>query len=46
MAQVKANTARWENLARYNVVRDQLRNEMLLRAAPIVLAVLAALVGL
>ena len=46
IAQVKANTARWENVARYNVVRDELRNEVLLRLAPVVLGLLAALVGL
>lgn len=46
VAKVKANTARWENVAHYNKVRQDLRNEMLLRLAPIVLGVLAALVGL
>ncbi len=43
---VKANTARWENVARYNIVREQMENEILLRLAPIVLSLLAALVGL
>ena len=46
VAKVKANTARWENVAHYNKVREDLRNEMLLRLAPIVLGLLAALVGL
>ncbi len=46
IAKVKANTARWENVANYNVVRNNLRNEVLLRLAPIVLSLLAALVGL
>ena len=46
IAKVKANTARWENVAHYNKVREDLRNEMLLRLAPIVLGLLAALVGL
>jgi len=46
IAKVKANTARWENVARYNKVREDLKNEILLRLAPIVLSVLAALVGL
>jgi len=46
LAKVKANTARWENVAHYNKVRQDLRNELLLRLAPIVLGVLAALVGL
>jgi len=46
VAKVKANTARWENVAQYNKVREDLRNEMLLRLAPIVLGLLAALVGL
>jgi len=46
VAKVKANTARWEAVANYNVVRANLRNEMLLRLAPIVLSLLAASVGL
>jgi hypothetical protein len=46
IALVKANTARWENVANYNKVRDDLKNEILLRLAPIVLSVLAGLVGL
>ncbi|HPD17390.1 MAG TPA: hypothetical protein PLE19_20830 [Planctomycetota bacterium] len=46
IAKVKANTARWENVASYNKVRNDLRNEILLRLAPIVLSVLAGLVGL
>ena len=46
VAKVKANTARWENVANYNVVRANLKNEVLLRLAPIVLSVLAGLVGL
>ena len=46
VAKVKANTARWENVAGYNEIRQQLKNELLLRLAPIILAVLAALVGL
>jgi len=46
IAQVKANTARWEGVANYNVVRANLRNEVLLRLAPIVLGLLTGLVGL
>ena len=46
IAKVKANTARWESVANYNKVRDDLRNEILLRLAPIVLGLLAGLVGL
>ena len=46
LAKVKANTARWESVAQYNIVRAQLRNEMLLKLAPIALSLLAALVGL
>ncbi|MFA6133396.1 MAG: hypothetical protein WC869_05190 [Phycisphaerae bacterium] len=46
LAQVKANTARWEAVAQYNKVREDLKNEILLRLAPIVLSLLAALVGL
>ena len=46
VVKVKANTARWENVASYNVVRSNLLNEVLLRLAPIVLSILAALVGL
>ena len=46
LAKVKANTARWENVAQYNIVRDQMKNEILLRLAPIVVTILAALVGL
>lgn len=46
VARVKANTARWENVANYNKVRDNLKNEILLRLAPVVLGLLAGLVGL
>jgi hypothetical protein len=46
IAKVKAKTARWESVANYNKVRNDLRNEILLRLAPIVLSVLAGLVGL
>ncbi|MCL2640589.1 MAG: hypothetical protein FWD53_07085 [Phycisphaerales bacterium] len=46
IAKVKANTARWEAVANYNKVRDSLRNELLLRLAPVVLSLLAALVSL
>jgi hypothetical protein len=46
IAKVKANTARWEAVANYNVVRNNLKNEILLKLAPIVLSILAAMVGL
>jgi hypothetical protein len=46
IAKVKANTARWEGVANYNKVRDDLKNEILLRLAPPVLGLLAGLVGL
>jgi len=46
IAKVKVNTARWEAVANYNKVRADLRNEILIRLAPIVLALLAGLVGL
>jgi len=46
MAKVKANTAAWETVARFNVARQQLRNEFLLRLAPVMLSILAAMVGL
>ena len=46
IAKVKTNTARWENVANYNVVRENLKNEILLRMAPIVASILAAMVGL
>jgi hypothetical protein len=46
IAKVKANTARWESVANYNKVREDLKNELLLRLAPIVLGLLAGLVGL
>jgi len=46
LARVKANTARWESVAQYNKVRNDLKNEILLRIAPIVVSLLAGLVGL
>ena len=46
LAKVKANTARWESVAQYNKVREDIKNEILLRLAPIVLGLLAGLVGL
>ena len=46
IAKLKTNTARWENVAHYNKVREDLKNELLLRIAPVAAAILAALVGL
>ena len=46
LAKVKANTARWQAVAQYNKVREDLKNEILLRLAPVVLGLLAGLVGL
>ena len=46
IAKVKANTARWESVAAYNKVREDLRNDLLLKLAPVAAAILAALVGL
>lgn len=46
IAKVKVNTARWQNVAQYNVVRDKLKNEFILSLVPVVARMLAALVGL
>jgi hypothetical protein len=46
LSQVAANTAAWANVAQYNKVRDDVKNELLLRLAPIVGGLLAGLVGL
>jgi len=46
LSRVVANTARWESVASYNKVREDLKNEIILRIAPIVGAILFALVGL
>ena len=46
LSRVKANSARWENVAQYNIVREQTKNEILLRTVPIVVGILATLVGL
>jgi len=46
VAKVAANTARWEGVAQYNKVRDDLKREILLRIAPVIVSILAALVGL
>ena len=46
IAKVKTNTARWDSVAAYNVTREKVKNEILLRTAPIVASVLLALVGL
>jgi hypothetical protein len=46
IAKVKANSARWESVASYNKVRADLRNEILLRLAPVAVSLLAGLVGL
>lgn len=46
IAKVKANSARWESVANYNKVRADLRNEILLRLAPVAVSLLAGLVGL
>ena len=44
LAKVKANTARWENVAQYNIVRNNMTNDFLLKAAPILASILLALV--
>ena len=44
LSKVKANTARWENVAQYNIVRNNMTNEFLLKAAPILASILLALV--
>jgi len=46
IAKMKVNTARWENIAAANKVRDSLKTEFLIRLAPVVLGLLFALVGL
>lgn len=46
IAKVKANTARWDTVVSYNVVRESLKNDFLLKLAPVVLSMLLALVGL
>jgi hypothetical protein len=46
VAKVKTNTARWAAVANYNVVRQQMRDEFLLKLAPIILSILMAFVGL
>lgn len=46
IAKVKTNTARWENVANYNKVRDDLKKEILLRLVPVIGSILAGLVGL
>lgn len=46
IAKVKANTARWENVAQYNKIRDDLRKEILLRLATVFVGLLFGLVGL
>ena len=46
IVRVKANTTRWESVAQYNKVRNDLKNEILLRLSPIVVSLLAGLVGL
>lgn len=46
IAKVKANTAAWDNVAAYNKVRNDLKNEILLRIAPVAASILLALVGL
>ena len=46
LAKVKANTARWETVTGYNIVRANLQKEFALRVAVTVLSILAAMVGL
>lgn len=46
IAKVKSNTARWEGVAVYNKIRDEIGNEVALRTAAIVASILLALVGL
>ena len=46
VAKVKANSARWETVASSNLVRENLKNDILLKLAPTVLNLLGGLVGL
>lgn len=46
IARVKANSARWSNVAAYNETRSKLTSEMILRMVPVIGAILAGVVGL
>ncbi|MCE5280343.1 MAG: hypothetical protein ABFD92_07875 [Planctomycetaceae bacterium] len=46
IARIKTNTARWESVERYNQVREDMKTDFLLRLAPAMASMLAAMVGL
>lgn len=46
IVKVKANAIAWEAVVAYNVTRDALRTEIILRTASVVASVLLAVVGL
>ncbi|MCG3178000.1 MAG: hypothetical protein BIFFINMI_02007 [Phycisphaerae bacterium] len=46
IAAVKANTARWSGVADAELARAKLAQDIALKAAPVVVSILAALVGL
>jgi len=46
LAAVKANSARWTGVADAELARAQLAKDIALRAVPVVVSILAALVGL
>jgi len=46
ITKVQANTARWQKVAEHEVAVKKMRDEMALKLAPIILTILAAMVGL
>jgi hypothetical protein len=43
---VKLNTARWQKVAEHEVAVKKMRDEIALKLAPVILSILAAMVGL
>ena len=46
IARVKTNTARWDNVAGQEILRDQTQKKILVGMAPVVVSILAAFLGL
>lgn len=46
LTRVRANTARWQAVEGFNIAQDAMKTSFIMKAAPVLVAILAAFVGL
>lgn len=46
IVRVKQNTARWEAVAGFNVAQEEMKNNIAIKAAPVLASILFAIIGL